>query len=66
MEDETSEIEEIMNRETRAWDTKGTNQLCSVFHPDMFWPWSPTANDHDPMNWVLKWGKFNKLRWLAN
>lgn len=32
------EILEIVNRETRAWDTKDVNLLISVFHPDMVWP----------------------------
>ena len=29
------EIEEIVNRETVAWDTKDVELLLSLFHPDM-------------------------------
>ena len=31
----SSEIEEIVDRETRAWDTGDVNLLLTVFHPDM-------------------------------
>jgi hypothetical protein len=34
------EIVEIVNRETRAWDTKDIKLLMTIFHPDMVWPWS--------------------------
>ncbi len=42
MKREESEIIEIVNRETKAWDTKDVNMLLSVFHKDMVWPWSKT------------------------
>jgi len=42
------QIEEIVNRETRAWDNQDVKLLLSVFHPDMVWPWPPTADSHDP------------------
>jgi hypothetical protein len=32
------EIEEIVNRETRAWDTQDVDLMLSIFHPDMVWP----------------------------
>ena len=35
MSDPRSEIEEIVNRETRAWDTRDVDLLMSVLHPDM-------------------------------
>jgi hypothetical protein len=31
------ETVEIVNRETRAWDTKDVALLISVFHTDMVW-----------------------------
>jgi hypothetical protein len=34
-----NEIAEIVNRETRAWDTKDVDLLITIFHPDMVWPW---------------------------
>lgn len=46
------QIEEIVNRETGAWDSQDVDLLLSVFHPDMVWPWPPTANSHDPEDWV--------------
>jgi len=59
------EIQEIVNRETRAWDTQDVELLISVFHPDMVWPFPPDANAHDPMQWVFVMGRFNKERWMA-
>lgn len=57
------QIKEIVNRETEAWNSKNVNQLISVFHNDMVWPWPPTEKHHDPMDWVLVQGKFNAERW---
>ncbi|PYO76929.1 MAG: hypothetical protein DMD67_07375 [Gemmatimonadetes bacterium] len=56
-------IREIVNRETRAWDTQDAGLLVSCFHPAMVWPWPPTAQSHDPMTWVMVWGRFNADRW---
>jgi hypothetical protein len=58
-----SEIEEIVDRETRAWDTRDVDLLLTVFHPDMVWPWPRTARSHDPMDWVLEWGRYDPERW---
>jgi hypothetical protein len=58
-----NEIREIVNRETRAWDTQDVDLLIAVFHPDMVWPWPPTAAAHDPMDWVLVLGRFDAERW---
>ena len=63
MTKEELEITEIVNRETRAWDTQDVNLLISVFHPDMVWPWPRTPQSHDPMDWVMLLGKFDKIRW---
>ncbi len=57
------EIEEIVNRETRAWDTQNVELLLSVFHPDMVWPWPPTVDSHDPEDWVMVMGRFDRQRW---
>jgi ketosteroid isomerase-like protein len=59
------EIEEIVRRETRAWDTQDLDLLLTAFHPDMVWPWPPTAESHDPMEWVLVQGRFDEARWRA-
>ena len=60
------EIEEIVNRETRAWDTKDVELLMTIFHHDMVWPWPKTPQSHDPMEWVLEFGKYNYDRWRNN
>ncbi len=61
-----SDIEEIVQRETRAWDTQDVDLLLSVFHPDMVWPWPPHAGAHDPMDWVLEWGRYDRERWRCS
>lgn len=58
-----NEIEEIVNRETKAWDTQDVDLLMTIFHPDMVWPWPRTPQSHDPMDWVLEWGKYDYNRW---
>lgn len=57
------EIEEIVNRETRAWNTKDVDLLLTIFHPDMVWPWPKSARSHNPVDWVLTQGRFNHERW---
>lgn len=57
------EIQEIVDRETRAWDTQDVELLLTCFHPDMVWPWPPTAADHDPLDWVMEWGRYDAQRW---
>jgi ketosteroid isomerase-like protein len=57
------EILEIVNRETRAWDTKDVAQLITIFHPDMVWPWPPQGDAHDPVKWVMVMGRFDARRW---
>ena len=59
------EIQEIVDRETRAWDTQDVDLLMTIFHPDMVWPWPPHAKAHDPSEWVLKWGRYDYQRWKA-
>ncbi len=65
MPDLDAEIREIVDRETRAWDTRDLDLLISVFHPDMVWPWPPTPQAHDPREWVMPWGRFDADRWSA-
>jgi hypothetical protein len=63
MRDAKREIQEIVDRETRAWGTEDVELLLSIFHPDMVWPWPSTNADHDPMTWVMVLGKFDRARW---
>jgi ketosteroid isomerase-like protein len=57
------EIEEIVHRETRAWDRKDVDLLLTIFHPDMVWPWPPTPEAHDPVLWVMELGRYDAERW---
>ncbi len=63
MEKVKKEIEEMVNRETRAWDTQDVERLLTIFHPDMVWPWPSHPKAHDPADWVLDQGKFDYERW---
>ena len=63
MEEVRKQIEEIVNRETKAWDTQDVNLLMTIFHPDMVWPWPRTNQSHDPMDWVLEIGRYDYDRW---
>jgi ketosteroid isomerase-like protein len=65
MPDPTTAIQEIIDRETRAWDARDLDLLIGVFHPDMVWPWPPTPQAHDPLEWVMPWGRFEADRWRA-
>ncbi len=58
-----NDIQEIINRETRAWDEKSVDLLLSIFHPEMVWVWPSDAKNLDPMSWVSFMGKFNFERW---
>ena len=66
MEKEELEIIEMVNRETRAWDDRDVDLLLTLFHHDMVWPWPKTSKSHDPMEWELILGKFNKERWMKS
>jgi ketosteroid isomerase-like protein len=63
MTDARAAIEALVHRETRAWDTQDVDLLISILHPDMVWPWPPHAEAHDPMDWVIVWGRFHRDRW---
>jgi len=57
------EIEEMVHRETRAWDTQDVELLMTIWHRDMVWPWPRTPQSHDPLDWVLEWGRYDYERW---
>lgn len=57
------QIQEMVDRETRAWDEQDADALVSLFHPDMVWAWPPTAQDHDPLHWVFVMGRYDRERW---
>jgi ketosteroid isomerase-like protein len=45
MEAVRAQIKEMVDRETRAWDTKDATLLMTIFHPDMVWPFPRTASN---------------------
>ena len=57
------EIEEMVHRETRAWDARDADELLRIFHPDMVWPWPPDPDAHDPALWVMELGRYDPARW---
>ena len=63
MEEIQKEIKEIVKRETRAWNTQDIDLLMTIFHSDMVWAWPRTPQSHDPMDWVLEWGRYDYNRW---
>jgi ketosteroid isomerase-like protein len=57
------QVQEMVDRETRAWDAQDAEALVSLFHPDMVWPWPPDDQAHDPAEWVFPMGRFDRNRW---
>lgn len=58
-----SEVQEIIDRETEAWNSKSVSLLLSVFHTDMVWVWPTDNKNMDPMSWTCDMGKFDFNRW---
>ena len=56
----------LVDLETKGWNTKNPDLFLSMIHPDMVWPWPPTADAHDPVEWVFVLGRFNRERWRKN
>jgi hypothetical protein len=61
--DAEASVREVVDRETRAWDTQDVGLLLSVFHPDMVWAWPRTYTSFDPVDWRLEMGRFDAERW---
>lgn len=57
------QIQALVDFETRGWDTKDPDLFLSIIHPDMAWPWPPTADAHDPAEWFFVLGRFDRERW---
>jgi ketosteroid isomerase-like protein len=57
------EIREVVDRETRAWDTQDVDLLLSIFHPDFVWVWPSRSDAHDPAEWKIGLGRFDEARW---
>jgi len=65
MDDVRPEIQAIVDRETRAWDARDVELLMSIWHPDMVFVWPPHPRAHDPIDWVIDWGRYDYPRWKA-
>jgi ketosteroid isomerase-like protein len=61
-----TEIQEMVTRETGAWDSQDVETLLDLFHPDMVWAWPPTSTAHNPEAWELEFGRFDRERWRDN
>ena len=66
MADIKAKIQELVDFETNAWNTKNPDLFLSIIHPDMVWPWPPHQNAHNPVHWVFELGRFNYERWRKN
>jgi ketosteroid isomerase-like protein len=53
----------MVDRETAAWNAKDADSLVNLFHPDTVWPWPPNSDAHDPIDWVMPMGRFDRKRW---
>jgi hypothetical protein len=58
-----NEIIEIIDRETKAWNSQSVELLLSIFHPDMVWVWPENKEKHNPISWTSFLGKFDEVRW---
>ena len=63
MESVEQQIRALVDAETAAWNARDAEALVSLFHPDIVWPWPPDASAHDPMQWVMPFGRFDRERW---
>lgn len=63
---ENEAIQEIIDRESKAWNDKSIELLLSIFHPEMVWVWPTDAKNHDPTSWTSILGKFDRVRWSAS
>ena len=60
------QIQALIDLETKGWNTKNPDLFLSIIHPDTIWPWPPTPDDHDPVNWIFELGRFDRDRWRRN
>lgn len=59
----TKKIQDMVDIETKGWDTKNPDLFLDMIHPDIAWPWPLTADAHDPIEWVFVMGRFDRERW---
>ena len=66
MDSVEDEIRALVDRETNAWNARDAAALASLFHPDMVWPWPRHPRAHDPADWVMFLGRFDRERWMRS
>lgn len=57
-------IRALVDAETAAWTARDAAALAALFHPDTVWPWPPDSRAHDPMQWVMPLGRYDRDRWV--
>lgn len=60
-----NEIRAMVDRETAAWNAQDAAALADLIHPDMVWPWPRGVHAHDPVDWVMPMGRFERTRWIG-
>ncbi|HEY3784624.1 MAG TPA: nuclear transport factor 2 family protein [Steroidobacteraceae bacterium] len=63
MNEAEGQIRAVIDAETAAWDACDANALVRLFHPDTVWPWPPHSAAHDPIQWVMPLGRYDRERW---
>ena len=66
MNEAEQEIRTLVDAETTAWTARDASALAALFHPDTVWPWPPNSTAHDPMQWVMPLGRYNRERWIRS
>ncbi len=56
-------IEEMVHRETQAWDESDVDLLLALFHPDMIWIWPADGDTGDLLASKLQVSRFDPDRW---
>jgi GrpB-like predicted nucleotidyltransferase (UPF0157 family)/ketosteroid isomerase-like protein len=56
-------IQALVDLETEGWNAKNPDFFLSIIHPDMVWPWPPSSDAFDPIDWVFVLGRFHREQW---
>ena len=66
MNEAEEQIRALVDAETAAWNARDAQALAALFHPDTVWPWPPHSRAHDPMQWVMPLGRYDRERWTRS
>tara|TARA_R110002096_G_scaffold418630_1_gene622752 strand:- start:383 stop:820 length:438 start_codon:yes stop_codon:yes gene_type:complete len=61
--DSRRDVTSVVDRETESFIKKDVDLYLSTIHPDMVWVWPPSTTSHDPIDWVMPLGRFDRERW---